>query len=321
MKKSYLMMAAAATMLAACTQTDLVQEVNTQQAISFEAFAGKTTRTEIANLTKLQEVGFKVWGYAIPDDDTYDPLTPFSGATVTYNNGKWGYTGEKQEWKPGYEYTFGAIAPAAATNAAFDATTKKYSVTGAKSGIASSSNVVDYLVATPQTIHASNANLVTLDFGHIMSKVSVAVDGSADVKIHKIEVKGWNDSETNSYSTDGGWSFTGDPAYADYVTLRNAETDGEGKKIYESTENATDNANSLLIVPQDGAVLTFRFTYKVGATEFENKEVTVTAQDLAVNQHTTYSFTVGAAIIEFSAKMETGWSTADPQPTIPKIEN
>lgn len=313
-------MAAAATMLAACTQTDLVQEVNTQQAISFEGFAGKTTRTEIANLDKLQEVGFKVWGYAEPDDNTLAPLTPFSGATVTYDDGKWGYTGEKQEWKPGYEYTFGAIAPAAATNASFDATTKKYSVEGAKSGIASSINVVDYLVATPQTIHASDAKLVTLDFGHIMSKVSVAVTGSADVKIHKIEVKGWNDSETNTYSTDDGWSFTGAPDYAGYVTLRDAGLDGVNK-IYETTESATTNAYSLLIVPQDGAVLTFKFTYKVGATEFENKEVTVTAQDLAVNQHTTYSFTVGAAIIEFSATMETGWSTADPQPTTPEIEN
>ena len=71
MKKSYLMMAAAATMLAACTQTDFVNEIPTKapKAIQFEnGFVNKTTRSEnsSSNYTLRfydHHQNFKVWGY------------------------------------------------------------------------------------------------------------------------------------------------------------------------------------------------------------------------------------------------------------------
>lgn len=71
MRKSYLMMAAAATMLAACTQTDFVNEVPAEapKAIAFEnGFVNKTTRSEnsSSNYTLRffdHHQNFKVWGY------------------------------------------------------------------------------------------------------------------------------------------------------------------------------------------------------------------------------------------------------------------
>ena len=324
MKKSYLLMAAAATMLAACSETDFVQEVNTQQAITFEGFAGKTTRTEIANVDSLKKVGFKVWGFATPDDNTLESLTPFSGVPVTYyeNINAWVYTGDLREWEPGYEYTFGAIAPSSVANTRFT-TDGVYYIDDAISGIASDPGVVDYLVATPQTIHASNARMVTLDFKHIMSKVSVAVTGSADVKIHKIQVKGWINNTENTYQSDRNpnWQIY-DEERSSYTTLYNAGTTGEAPNTtdnYYACSTATSKAESLLIVPQE-TNFRFEFTYMVGATKFV-KEVDVDFRTFDVNQHTTYSFNIGDASIEFSATMTEGWSTADPQPTTEEIYN
>ena len=71
MKKSYLMMAAAVTMLAACTQSDFVNDIPAKapKAIAFEnGFVNKTTRSEnsSSNYTLRfydHHQNFKVWGY------------------------------------------------------------------------------------------------------------------------------------------------------------------------------------------------------------------------------------------------------------------
>ena len=68
MKKQYFMIAAAATLFAACAETDLIDEVSVQevpQVIGFETFANKQTRAEIKQTSDLQTAtgGFHVWGY------------------------------------------------------------------------------------------------------------------------------------------------------------------------------------------------------------------------------------------------------------------
>lgn len=90
MRKSYLMMAAAATMLAACTQTDFVNEIPTKapKAIQFEnGFVNKTTRSEnsSANYTlKFSDHhnSFAVWGYK---STAVEPV--FNGKTVNVTLG------------------------------------------------------------------------------------------------------------------------------------------------------------------------------------------------------------------------------------------
>ena len=72
MKKNYFLLAATTMMFAACAQTDLVNEVVTEeapQAIGFEGFAEKATRTTENNETsytgKLYDHhnDFSVWAY------------------------------------------------------------------------------------------------------------------------------------------------------------------------------------------------------------------------------------------------------------------
>ena len=84
MRKSYLMMAAAATMLAACTQTDFVNEISTEtpKAIEFEGgFVNKATRSENSNTSYNETFSdhhntFAVWAYK--------KATPTSDRTVVF---------------------------------------------------------------------------------------------------------------------------------------------------------------------------------------------------------------------------------------------
>ena len=308
-------MAAAATMFAACSQTDFVNEAavvesNASQTIGFEGFAGKSTRAEIANLDALKNVGFNVWGYT---GSTAEDVV-FNGDNVDWSTTelKWSYVDGNtalKPWEAGKTYLFGAIAPQTATGSLSNAGV--YTITNAQSGYATA--VTDYLVAETQSIPSSAARLVTLDFKHIMSKVSVTVAGSEDVTINRIEMKGWK-TGAGTFTSDATptWAIAGD-ATADYIDVYNAG-ESAGEKVYETTTTATTGAASFLIVPQT-ATLTFQLTYKVGALEYV-KPVVVTSQVLAQNTHTTFNFTVGAAYIEFSAAMTTGWTTTDVDKTI-----
>ena len=299
MKKSYFLMAAAAALFAACAETDFVNEAavvegNAPQAIGFEGFAGKSTRAEIADLAALQGVGFNVWGYtgAAPED------VVFNGDNVDYVDGAWTYDDANTDlkpWEAGKTYLFGAIAPKTAVGTLSNAGV--YTITGATSGYAK--DVTDYLVAQTQTIPSNEARLVTLDFKHIMSKVSVKVTGSADVTINKIEMKGWK-NDAGSFTSPTTWAIASD-ATANYTNVYDAGTD-----TYVATATATSGAEPFLIVPQT-ATLTFKLTYKVGALDYV-KEVEVADQVLAQNTHTTFTFSVGAAYILFDATL-TDWAT------------
>ena len=65
MKKSYLMIVAAATLLSACGTNDSFKDVDTQDSrIAFEQALYKTTRAHIADESVLaSEGGFIVYGY------------------------------------------------------------------------------------------------------------------------------------------------------------------------------------------------------------------------------------------------------------------
>ena len=301
MKKSYLMMAAAATMLAACTQTDLVQEVNTQQAIGFEAFAGKTTRAEITNEGDLQKtgVGFKVWGYT--GNTTNDVV--FNGDNVEWNGSAWSYDDldtDLKYWDAQKTYSFYAVAPIS-DNAAWDNTNAKYTITNAVSG--KSTLVTDYLTATPKTdIDGSIGQQVNFDFSHVMSKVSVVLTTTAqDVTIHSVEMTGW-DAANGSYDSEANTPWNLADNVAGSAVFYNAGTDK-----FTSIESVT-SLPSFLIVPQTIAGgLKFTLTYKVGSVLFTDNFVEIADQVWDVNEHTTYTINIGVGPITFGVSSVNGW--------------
>ena len=122
MRKSYLMMAAAATMLAACTQTDFVNEVPAEapKAIEFEnGFVNKTTRATENNQEGYSESfsdfhkDFFVWGYKSLTTG-YQQVFNKEKVTVTKSDAGEAYTYEGLvAWdKAADHYKFYAAAPA-----------------------------------------------------------------------------------------------------------------------------------------------------------------------------------------------------------------
>ena len=144
MKKQYFMMAIAATMFAACSQTEVIDEVvdnSTPKSIGFNTFVDKSTRAGV-NSTKLNDFypTFNVYGWKSIDgganwQNVFDNVTneyfENDGAgTVVYTSGKpsnewtvtdpfkpaWYYAGIRYWDKLATNYQFCAYAPIAASS-------------------------------------------------------------------------------------------------------------------------------------------------------------------------------------------------------------
>ena len=114
MKKSYLMIAAAASLLVACQKDDVVTElVNEETEISFSTFTQKATKAENSNKDytwdlKDHHANFKVWGYK---NTSTTPV--FGGEEVRWNvtNSAWEYTNNRYWDKAATTYNYYAFAP------------------------------------------------------------------------------------------------------------------------------------------------------------------------------------------------------------------
>ena len=149
MKKSYLMIAAAATLLTACMGNDTFKEIaNEDVMIGFETFHEKATKAtstgEISGPTNFTKAhgGFGVWGYkgtpanivaasgspATVDISTVANFNPvFQNVQVWYENASEPSRGFKyavpKYWDKNMEYIFFAYAPYDAEHAHLDLTT------------------------------------------------------------------------------------------------------------------------------------------------------------------------------------------------------
>lgn len=143
MKKSYLMIAAAAALFAACAEKDTFKSIESEDVlIGFETFHEKATKatatdaiTARENLTKAHG-GFGVWGYkgaptsvgaATGSPATVDVsgfTTVFDNVQVWYENSTTptrGFTyAVPKYWDKAMEYIFFAYAPYDATNASIN---------------------------------------------------------------------------------------------------------------------------------------------------------------------------------------------------------
>lgn len=143
MKKQYFLMAMAATMFAACSQTEVIDEVvdnSTPKAIGFNTFADKATRSG-TNSTNLNDfyTTFNVYGWKSIDGGanwqnvfnnvTNEYFTSDNPGNVVYTSGKpsnewtvttpfvpaWYYEGIRYWDKLATDYQFCAYAPIAAS--------------------------------------------------------------------------------------------------------------------------------------------------------------------------------------------------------------
>lgn len=136
MRKSFYILAAAATMLASCAQTEKINNdlLNNEQAvIGFASYSEKTTRGNVEEPTNLEYYHgtFAVYGTKKNKHDATDIQYVFggkatatgvqAGVTCTYQNpadavlGDWKYT-DPRIWDKQADYNFIAYAPALAGN-------------------------------------------------------------------------------------------------------------------------------------------------------------------------------------------------------------
>lgn len=354
MKKNYFMLAAATMMFAACAETDLVNEVNMEEApkaIGFDAFANKTTR-EITSLTDLQAVGFQVWGYKYPSGATIvwenafegegedrvqtatkNAETIFDGVNATYST-TWGHDGTPQYWNDAYKYNFYAVAPQdPATGATYYINKGDIAITGVAS--AKSTASADYLIATPVTEkNGSDKGIVSFNFSHIMSKISLKLKAGVaeNIVVTSLKMSGWNNA-TGIFTQNSNqeWTFTegenNTSGEYDFVGSGTSNTTLALNKDMETLSLVTD---TYIMVPQTIAANTLKFTitYKIirGVADdsenrpandlddevFTNQEGTLqTEQTWAKNTHTTYTITVSPAEIKFdiAANQRFDWGT------------
>ena len=197
MKKSYLMIAATATLLVACQRNEVFKDLvddNETVMIGFETFhekAKKATATDAIsapeNMTSAHG-GFGVWGYKAIDaaeaSGTPATVNISSGYTTVFNNVKVWYESSSTKtqgftyavpkyWDKNMEYIFFAYAPYDGTNASIDNATGKITIadiasiqdvsksTGSDQALvyngSNTAAVTDYLMATYVTNQKLNS--------------------------------------------------------------------------------------------------------------------------------------------------------------------
>jgi len=205
MKKNYLWIAAAAAMVAACTQRDLINDiVDEDVTIGFKAkYVNKATRAEITNtwFADANENHFGVYG--------------FKGSYQLFDNEDVHWDNTNKDWvnttfrlwdKSSNEYAFFAHAPRAVTHT-FNASTKKYTfseipvikdITLANAdiviatpitGYSYSSTLSDHNTTTGASADGHGDGHVEFDFNHILSKLSFKAYSSIDPDKAEIYIK------------------------------------------------------------------------------------------------------------------------------------
>ena len=211
MKKSYLMIAAAATLLTACMDNDTFREINETEgpAISFSTYAQKATRAENSDSTyKLNlydhHTTFKVYGFKNTD------ATPvFNGDSVGYSNSAWSYATKKYWDKGATTYEFYAFAPDKAPfdfygvdgidsqkdgnfkittpfNKVGDNVSPKNSPTPVASWKDLATDNIDLMIAdtcrlSGASLTAAQTGSVTLQFIHVLSRLNITVQTINDL--------------------------------------------------------------------------------------------------------------------------------------------
>ena len=318
MKKSYFLMAAAAAMFAACSETELVNAVNeteAQKTISFENFVGKATRAEYTEKEDVRTGGFRVWGYYGASDAFTTPETAVygdAGTAVTWSGTEW-QTADLRYWNSAKFYKFYAVAPSTGTYTMTDNENGYVKIENVASAKASES--VDYLVTRGSTVYkGSTKPVVPLDFHHTMAKVTVAVKRTtaSNITVKAITMTGW-DNATGVFTQASAVKPT---------TLNTTEwtlgtkVDGTAKflettdaAISLTTNDAVEAATKWIFVPQQLAAgaLTFELTYAIDGTEYTKTGAIADAHVWGTDSHTTYTISIGEPLIQFSVNSVCSW--------------
>ena len=239
MKKNYLWIAAAATIFAACSQRDLINDVVDEEVpIGFEGkYVNNQTRAAITNswFANEDENSFGVYGFK-------GDYQLFDNEQVTWDNANHKWTNPTYRlWdKSATNYNFYAHAPYAAPHT-FDVDNKKYTFSAIPVIMDINEDNADIVIATPITNYSYSNTLpeghnandpetgvsqyghgyghVEFDFNHILSKLAFKAYSSIDPNKAEIYIKEIRlDFPTGNAAATWtqGESFNGTTTYTGY---------------------------------------------------------------------------------------------------------
>ena len=314
MKKSYFLMAAAAALFAACSETDFVNEAavvegNAPQAIGFETFSYKATRQTSSTDLNAYYKNFRVFGWE-------GDVNFMQNVQVTYGGdpAEWSYS--PLEYWTNATYQFYAVAPYNA-NVTCTEKTGNVAIPEAANATAATQNLqttlsttlntghfttdTDWLLAKETDYTVASGATVGLEFTHMMSKFIVAIqkgDGAETVKIKSITISD-NNSKLWSKATYANPTWTGNTDVDLTVSY-----DGEGATV----EDDLNYAMEYLVVPTTGLDLRFSMTYTVNGLDKTASNVVVkNIEDFVAGSVYKLTATIGSLPIKFSATV-TPWT-------------
>ena len=275
MKKNLLIIAATALIFAACSNNDLLNDMQDQQVeIGFSTFTGKLTRAENSTAStthglSTHHTAFKVWGYKTVNGKSSAVFgeSNNAGTQVAWNstNSAWEYTPLRFWDKSATNYKFYAAAPASAS---WSYANDKLSLTGFSvdgATIAASSSIdadanfgaKDIMISEDVTVlpAAYTTANVQLNFIHLLTRLNIGVKKASPaldsyvVKLKSIKVynlvDGANFSEATAAIQSGSiarWSANN--------TISDNSKNGYG---YTTVTEVTKNYNYIyqsLFIPQ-----------------------------------------------------------------------
>ena len=333
-KKIYIL--ATAAIFAACASNDVKNDIEESvNEIGFAAVTYKATKAEITNNAALaNEGGFVVWGYKAKNQTTMDwaeeAYTVFNAVNVYVKSGEdgnyitgtetdWTYA-TKKYWDKNASYCFYAVAPYNPSSGTYSISegannTKKITISGAKSGLASASD--DFLLVRGGVKDRKGTNQANVDFTfhHTMAKIDFLLkkaDNITDeVKVQKITMTGWDNGDglfvqtldaTPGSLSHAEWTIPSTVAGSiDVLTSESAAL---------TTNGAATTTLPCIMVPQTiaASTLTFTIDFTIAGEPFKAQVGTIAAQQIwGTDSHITYTLTINPAAIEFDVESICGF--------------
>lgn len=275
MKKTiFAALAAGALVLAGCTKTE-VTEVPEGKAISFENYVANSVKS----LDKVGEGENALNKFFVYGGETSTPNL-FAGREVTYSGGEWGYS-PAEYWVDGTDnYNFAAYSNenASVSGVTYDSGTSHHlSFTYTTDGHS------DLVYAYSHDADEDN-NPVSLEFGHVLSKVVFVFDKSETLNGSELTISGVTVTGTDNKGTFTGKDRT--PGEQFGADVWSSPTSSSAVTVnFESTliddANKTIESQPLFLIPQatnDAKVKTVTFTLtptgKIAEAPYNVKEKT-----------------------------------------------
>ena len=298
MKKDFLLIAAAATMLTACVNLDTLNDVDDYEApgaIGFSTFTSNQTKAENSSATEVDPLEtynttFKVWGSKFIGETENRVFGIDNAGEIVSNDGsKWTYSPLRFWDKSATSYSFYAAAPSGKSWVWNNATKKlslvDFEITGYNSVTGTPATEVDddkvltenldtedLMISTDLTgYHTYTSDKVNLQFNHILSRLNIGVRKATvldafDVKLNSIKVFNMKSNGTFNEALASGTDLSNGTIarWATAPTTQSTFTSGvkyEPNSALEITSTATTESTNYQYV-YEGLVIPQAVAYK-----------------------------------------------------------